>query len=139
MPIIAFKSCSGWLALATIAAAAAAGCSTASKTTSSASTPQPRQAVIAMTKNVGYTNTPIIPGTKWHVHDGLRPQPRIVTPGATFSHLAPPPSDAVVLFNGTDLAKWAGPDGAAKWKVENGYMEVAPKSGGIRTRDKFAD
>ena len=33
-------------------------------------------------KNLGYTNTPFIPGTPWHVHDGMRPQPRIVTPGA---------------------------------------------------------
>jgi hypothetical protein len=62
-----------------------------------------------------------------------------VTPGAVFSHLAPPPSDAVILFNGSDLSKWTGAGGAAKWKIENGYMEVAPKSGSIRTRDKFAD
>ena len=29
----------------------------------------------------GYQDTPIIPGTKWHVHDGERPQPTVVTPG----------------------------------------------------------
>jgi hypothetical protein len=62
-----------------------------------------------------------------------------VTPGKSFSHMAPPPSDAIVLFDGTDLANWTGPGGAAKWKVENGYMEVAPKSGSIRTKEKFAD
>ena len=88
---------------------------------------------------LGYTTTPLIPGTKWHVHDGDRPQPRIVTPGVSFSHLAPPPSDAIVLFDGTDLSKWTGPGGQAKWKVEGGYMEVAPKAGSIQTRDKFAD
>ena len=92
-----------------------------------------------VTKNVGYTNTPLIPGTSWHVHDGDRPQPRVVTPAAAFSHLAPAPSDAVILFDGSGLAKWTGPGGQAKWKVENGYMEVAPKSGSIRTRDTFAD
>jgi len=91
-------------------------------------------------KGVGYDDTPIIPGTKWHVHDGDRPVPRVVTPGTTFSHMAPPPSDAVVLFNGEDLSKFALASGAeAKWKVENGYMEVAPGSGSIRTKGKFAD
>ena len=38
------------------------------------------------------------------------------------------PSDAVVLFDGTDLANWKGKDGDAQWKVENGYMEVVKKS-----------
>ena len=91
-------------------------------------------------KNLGYTNTPIIPGTRWHVHDGDRPQPKIVTPAATFSHQAPPPSDAIVLFNGADLSKWEhGGGAAAKWKIENGFMEVTPKSGSLRTKEKFAD
>lgn len=90
--------------------------------------------------NLGYQDTPLIPGTKWHVHDGLRPQPKIVTPGKTFSHNAPAPSDAIVLFDGKDLAKWQVGDGEkAKWIVKDGFMEVAPKTGSIRTRDKFAD
>ena len=93
-------------------------------------------------KNIGYSDTPLIPGTQWHVHDGTRPVPRIVTPGATFSHDAPAPSDAVVLFDGKDLSRWthsANPGSAAQWKVEGGYMEVVPKTGSLRTRDKFAD
>src|SRR5262249_19844609 len=57
-------------------------------------------------QGLGYKDTPLIPGTEWHVHDGDRPQPRIVTPGASFSHLAPAPSDAIVLFDGKDLSKW---------------------------------
>jgi len=90
--------------------------------------------------DLGYKDTPMIPGTTWHVHDGDRPQPRIVTPGATFSHMAPAPSDATVLFDGKDLSKFQLADGQApKWKVENGYMEVVGRSGSIRTRDKFAD
>lgn len=88
---------------------------------------------------VGYKDTPLIPGTPWHVHDPDRPQPRVVTPGARFSDLAPGPSDALVLFDGTDLSKWAGNKGPATWKVENGYMEVTPKAGDIRTRDEFGD
>lgn len=57
------------------------------------------------------------------------------------------PSDAIVLFGGSDLAKWKrdgrkaaaeGADDKALWKVENGYFEVVPKSGSIRTREKIA-
>ena len=85
---------------------------------------------------LGYDDTPILPGTRWHVHDGERPQPRVVTPGATSTQ---PPSDAVVLFDGTDLSAWKGRDGDAAWKVEDGHMEVAPKTGNIETRDHFGD
>ncbi len=90
--------------------------------------------------SIGYSDTPIIPGQKWHVHDGDRPQPRIVTPAPAFSHLAPAPSDAIVLFDGKDLSKWTvGGGKPALWKVENGYMEVVAKSGSIQTRDEFSD
>jgi len=89
-------------------------------------------------KGLGYTNTPIIPSTSWHVHDGDRPQPRVVTPGATFSQMAGAPSDAVVLFDGTDFSKWQGEKGDVKWKIESGYMETT-RSGRIRTKDEFGD
>jgi hypothetical protein len=88
---------------------------------------------------VGYTDTPFLPGGKWRVHDPNRPQPRVVTPGEKFSDMAPPPSDAIVLFDGKDLSKWVDDKGQpAGWKVENGYMEVAGKSS-IRTKDEFGD
>ncbi len=88
----------------------------------------------------GYTDTPTIPGQKWRVHDAERPRPEVVKPGANFSHQAPAPSDAIDLFDGKDLSKWKGSNGGeAKWKVEKGYMEVVPKSGGIRTADEFGD
>jgi hypothetical protein len=91
-------------------------------------------------KGLGYNDTPMIPGTSWHIHDGDRPVPKIITPGATFTHLAPAPSDAIVLFDGTDLSKWQHGDGsAAKWKIQDGYMEVVPKSGILRTKEKFGD
>lgn len=89
--------------------------------------------------SLGYTTTPMIPGTQWHVHDGDRPQPRIVEPGTTFSHSAPAPGDATILFDGHDLSAWRSGGGEAKWKVENGYMEIAPKSGSIQTKEKFGD
>lgn len=83
--------------------------------------------------------TPMLPGQPWRVHDATRPLPRVVTPGATFSHGAPPPSDAIVLFDGTDLSKWRGNNGPAAWNVENGYMEVVKKAGNITTKDEFGD
>jgi hypothetical protein len=85
---------------------------------------------------LGYDDTPLIPNSKFRVHDSTRPQPRIVTPGSDNS----PPSDAIVLFDGSDLSGWVGKgDADAAWKVENGYMEVAPGTGNIRTRAEFGD
>jgi hypothetical protein len=91
-------------------------------------------------KPLGYQDTPIIPGTKWHVHDGERPQPKVVTPGefSTKEKVGTAPSDAVVLFDGKDLSQWKHGNGKdAGWKVENGYMEVAPKTGDIFTKGEF--
>jgi hypothetical protein len=45
----------------------------------------------------------------------------------------------VILFDGRDLSGWKGRDGEAKWKVENGTMEVAPGTGDIQTREQFGD
>ena len=33
-------------------------------------------------KKPGYTDTPMLPGQPWHVHDSGRPHPNHVTPGA---------------------------------------------------------
>ena len=64
-------------------------------------------------------------------------EPPIVTPGKNNSD---PPSDAIVLFNGQNLSRWQSADStAAKWKVIDGYAEVAPGAGDIQTRDKFGD
>jgi hypothetical protein len=90
----------------------------------------------------GYDDTPMIPGTQWHVHDGTRPQPRIIDPGTASTQEEPgrPPSDAIVLFDGQDTSKWVGRDGGPiEWKVEGGAMEVAPRTGSIVTKDEFGD
>jgi len=64
-----------------------------------------------------------------------RPLPPIVTPGPT---AADPPSDAIVLFNGDDLSNWQSTRGGpSKWKVENGYMEITRRSGGLRSKQDF--
>ena len=53
----------------------------------------------------------------------------------------PIPCDAIVLFDGTDLSAWRkrSEDSPAEWKVENGYMEVVPRTGDIMTREVFTD
>ena len=79
---------------------------------------------------------------KWKIHDLNRPLPPIVDPGTASTQETPgrAPSDAVVLFDGKDLSRWVDSDGKpAKWKVENGYMEVVAKTGNISTRDSFGD
>ena len=86
--------------------------------------------------SLGYTDTPLLPGGQWQVHDSRRPLPRVVTPG---SEPGAAPSDATILFNGQTLAGWLSRDGEAKWKVEHGYMEVVPKTGDIWTQERFGD
>src|SRR5438046_2779844 len=56
----------------------------------------------------------------WAVHDPNRPQPKIVTPGSFSSPEQPgkPPSDAIILFDGTDLSQWQTDKGdPSKWHV----------------------
>src|SRR5579864_3153667 len=83
-----------------------------------------------------------VPTIKWKIHDLNRPNPPVITPGtaSTPETAGTAPSDAVVLFDGKDLSRWTDKDGKpAKWKVENGYMEVVAKTGNISTRDSFGD
>jgi hypothetical protein len=80
----------------------------------------------------------------WAIHDGNRPQPPVITPGTPSTQEQPgkPPSDAVILFDGSDLSKWEADNDkneATKWVVKNGAMECVPGSGYIRTKDKFGD
>ncbi|SEN33570.1 3-keto-disaccharide hydrolase [Halomonas caseinilytica] len=50
------------------------------------------------------------------------------------------PSDATVLFDGTNLDAWEAEDGgAAPWHVEGRAMTVKRGAGGIRTREDFCD
>lgn len=50
------------------------------------------------------------------------------------------PSDAKVLFAGTDTGAWETDDGRpVAWKVVDGALVVAPGSGDIRTREAFGD
>jgi len=81
------------------------------------------------------------PGGQWKVGDTNRPRPRVIQPAA-FESPGQPPSDAIVLFNGSDLSKWEADQGEGvptKWVVKDGAMECVPGSGQIRTKEKFGD
>lgn len=73
---------------------------------------------------------------RWGVHDMERPLPEVVTAG---KYAGQAPSDAIALFNGKDLSEWesAKDGGRAKWKVEDGHMEVVKETGAIRTKRAF--
>ncbi len=97
------------------------------------------------TAPTGYTDTPFLPGSRWRVHDDARPRPRLVDPGTASTALEPgqAPSDAVVLFDGSDLSNWLerrrGKTAAATWKLEDGCMVVVPGTGSHISRQQFGD
>jgi hypothetical protein len=69
-----------------------------------------------------------------------KPEPPVVTPAA--ENNAPPPSDAVVLFDGKTLDQWvkAGSQEPATWDVVgDGSMKVDKKGGNIETKRRFRD
>lgn len=65
-----------------------------------------------------------------------QPEPKIVTPGKTNEA---PPSDAIVLFDGTNLDQWVSvkDKGPAKWKVEDKILTVDKSTGNIETKRSF--
>jgi hypothetical protein len=67
------------------------------------------------------------------------PEPPVVTPGPAVSEA--PPSDAIVLFDGTNLDQWvkAGTDVPASWTFVDGTMKVNKKGGNIETKRRFKD
>ena len=65
-----------------------------------------------------------LPGIEW-------PEPPVVTPSDNGSD---PPSDAIILFDGSDKSAWEGAD---DWKIENGALVVG--HGGIKTKQAFGD
>ncbi len=78
---------------------------------------------------------------QWPVHSMDRPRPPVVDPGPPHPP-APAPGDATVLFNGSGLSRWESADsngGPARWTVRDGYLEIAPGTGAIRTKQAFRD
>lgn len=76
--------------------------------------------------------TAAMAGLKQEYKSGIVwPEPKVVTPGKLDSE---PPSDALVLFDGNDLAKW---NSGEKWDVKDG-VATSQKSD-ITTKDSFGD
>jgi hypothetical protein len=87
--------------------------------------------------HLGYSDTPVLPDSGYHVHDGTRPQPPVVyAPACGMA-----PSDAQVLFGGATLQGWvsAKTGEPAAWRLVDGAMEVVPGSGDILTEREFGD
>lgn len=63
------------------------------------------------------------------------PEPKRVTPG----NLSAPPSDAIVLFDGSDLSQWtnAANGGPAHWIINPDGSMTVKKKGGIETKEEF--
>ena len=75
---------------------------------------------------------------RWKIHDMTRPVPRKVV--SQMQLPVKPPSDATVLFDGTDLSKWMAADGGpAKWIIKDGNLAAVPGGGPVFTRDGFGD
>jgi Domain of Unknown Function (DUF1080) len=80
----------------------------------------------------GYKDTPKLPWCNWLVHDPDRPAPKRIDPGPAPAP-APAPSDAIVLFNGKDLAQWQAGD----WKLVDGCIEAV--TGSFISKEEFGD
>jgi hypothetical protein len=111
------------------------GCTTEKSTRTTAPGVEPAKTEPAAEPKpvVQYVDTPT---GRWMVHDENRPAPPIVTPGVRRAA----PSDAVVLFDGTQasMANWTDTRGRpTKWIVGEGYMESVKGAGYIQTKQKF--
>src|SRR5262249_10654739 len=83
--------------------------------------------------DLGFTDTPMLPGLPYHVHDPGRPAAPVVSPAV---EPGGPPSDAIVLFGGKDLSAW---ESGERWKVSNGFFEIVPGTGNLKTKARFGD
>ena len=63
------------------------------------------------------------------------PVPQVIKPG---NH-STPPSDAIVLFDGTDLSKWINTSSgqAADWVINSDGSMTVKRDGGIETKEEF--
>ena len=106
-----------------------------------ASTPQdpiPDPIVRRELPNIGSLMNERIPGQPWRIHDATRPRPRKVTPP---SENNAPPSDAMILFDGTDLSQWChrsqDESYEPNWRIIDGVLEVRPGAGNLYSIDGF--
>ncbi len=75
---------------------------------------------------------------EWHpeLTSIWEPVPPVVTPGNGTA----PPSDAIILFDGTDMDQWEKPGGEpVGWKLADGTMTIVKETGSIQTKQSFGD
>jgi len=71
----------------------------------------------------------------WEIHDKNRPMAPVVEPGP-YQGPTPAPSDAIVLFDGSNFDHW----NHSKWKItDDKAMKVVPKAGDLLTKKHFGD
>ena len=64
------------------------------------------------------------------------PMPAVVEPG----NPQKAPSDAIILFDGTNMDAWQRPNNTPpQWVIEGDAMVVKPKTGPIKTKQSFGD
>lgn len=76
--------------------------------------------------------------TEWkpELTEQWEPEPAKVQPGENNA----PPSDAIVLFDGSNFSNWESANGGeVKWEIEGNAMTVSPKTGAIQTKQSFGD
>lgn len=76
----------------------------------------------------GYADGPKLPGVSYGVHDPARPQPPAVEVSGPVC--VKPPSDAIVLFDGSSLDAWT-----PGFSLKDGIMVAASKN--IQTKQSF--
>src|SRR5512146_1743354 len=81
----------------------------------------------------GYNDTPVLPWCGYRVHDPDRPAPKRVNVPPGPETPIPPPSDAMVLFDGRDLSNWE----PNQCKVVDGCIEAGP--GNLSSKQRFGD
>lgn len=91
---------------------------------------RPRNLVICCLLGMAGLSAAAAWASKEYLSGKVWPEPKIIDPGP----VGGPPSDAIVLFDGKDLASW---NGGEKWLVENGVATI--RGGGIATKQPFGD
>lgn len=82
----------------------------------------------------GYTDTPLIPGSEFRVHQQDRPQPpRVMPPETDGAMECEPPSDAIVLFDGESLKHFED----VAWAIKDGILIAG--EGNLQTREAYGD
>lgn len=86
-----------------------------------------------------------IDGIMVHERDPAKqPQPKVITPGtpSTEAQAGTAPSDAIVLFDGTEesMQNWVGTRPKHRendWKLVDGAMEAVKRVGSLKSKQKF--